>query len=388
MAHDYAEDTAVLIPSYQPDRKLPPYVAQLLGAGFAKIVVVDDGSGAAYDGIFTALGQQADPRVRVIRYTPNHGKGYALRVGMRCLWEECPECAYVLTADSDGQHTVADTLRMAEALHADSRGLLLGSRDFSLPNVPAKSRMGNRITSAVFRVLYGQLVGDTQTGLRGFARALLPRFLQTKGDRYEYEMNQLIDCSTDRIPIRALPIETVYENNNENSHFNPVKDSWRIYRVILSRIFRFIAASLISFLVDYGIYLLLNNVFRLHVPALNQTVGFLFVRFVARIGLAAVLARIVSSTLNFLLNRSYVFGNRSRVSASFWRYAATVVVIVALSAWLTSSLHTWFGWNDNLVKMPVDILLFFLSYYVQRRWVFGGHPQEVPAATHEEHMPQ
>jgi glycosyltransferase involved in cell wall biosynthesis len=388
MAHDYAQDTAVLIPSYQPDRKLKPYVSQLLGAGFAKIVVVDDGSGAAYDGIFSALGQQADSRVRVIRYTPNRGKGYALRVGMRCLWEECPDCAYVLTADSDGQHTVSDTLRMAEALHVDSRGLLLGSRDFSLPNVPAKSRMGNRITSTVFRVLYGQRVGDTQTGLRGFARALLPRFLQTKGDRYEYEMNQLIDCSTDRIPIRALPIETVYENNNENSHFNPVKDSWRIYRVILSRFFRFIAASLIGFLVDYGIYLLLNNVFRLHVPALNQTVGFLFIHFVARIGLAAVLARIVSSTLNFLLNRSYVFGNRSHIGASFWRYATVVVVIVALSAWLTSSLHTWFGWNDNLVKMPVDILLFFLSYYVQRRWVFGGHPQEVPAATREESMPQ
>ncbi len=383
MSNSSAGDTAVLIPSYQPDRKLPPYVAALLNAGFARIVVVDDGSGPAYDGIFSALGQEADPRVRVLRYTPNHGKGYALRAGMRCLWEEYPECAYILTADSDGQHTVPDTLRMAEALHADGSGLLLGSRDFSQPNVPRKSRMGNRITTAVFRVLYGQLVKDTQTGLRGFARALLPRFLETKGDRYEYEMNQLIDCTADRIPIRALPIETVYENNNEGSHFNPVKDSWRIYRVILSRFFRFITASLLSFCVDYGMYLLLNNLFHAHVPALNTTVGFLFFRFVARIGLAVVLARIVSSVFNFLINRKYVFGSSKKLGTAFWRYAVTVVVIVCLSAWLTSSLHIWFGWNDNLVKIPVDIALFFLSYYVQRRWVFGGRPRETDAIQEE-----
>ncbi|MDD3214866.1 MAG: bifunctional glycosyltransferase family 2/GtrA family protein [Eubacteriales bacterium] len=377
MPNQNAGDVAVLIPTYQPDAKLPPYVDALLDAGFARVVVVDDGSGDAYDGIFAPLA--AREGVRLIRYAQNRGKGFALREGMRCLLAEYPDCAFILTADSDGQHTVPDALRMADALHEDSTGLLLGSRDFSLPNVPAKSRMGNHITSTVFRLLYGQRVGDTQTGLRGFHRSLLERFLRTKGDRYEYEMNQLIDCSADRIPIRALSIETVYENNNEGSHFHPVRDSWRIYRVILSRFFRFIAASLIGFCVDYGLYLLLNNLFRAYVPALDATVGILFFRFIARIGLAAVLARIVSSTVNFLLNRSYVFDSRQHIGVSFWRYAVTVVVIVCLSAWLTSSLHTWFGWNDNLVKIPVDILLFFLSYYVQRRWVFGGHPEATAA---------
>ncbi len=307
-----------------------------------------------------------------MRYTPNRGKGYALRAGMRYLLEACPECRFVLTADSDGQHTVKDTLRMAEALHLNGEGLLLGSRDFSRPDVPKKSRMGNHITTAVFRLLYGQLVTDTQTGLRGFDRALLARFVQTKGDRYEYEMNQLIDCSAEAIPIRALPIETVYENNNEGSHFHPFRDSFRIYRVILARFIRFIAASLLSFLVDFGFFSLLNNAFHTHVPALDGTVSFLFLQFVARIGLATVLARIISSTFNYVLNRRLVFASRSKVSTSFGRYAVTVVVIVSLSAWLTSNLHLWFGLNEYLIKPPVDLLLFFLSYYVQRRWVFGG----------------
>ncbi|HNW87829.1 MAG TPA: bifunctional glycosyltransferase family 2/GtrA family protein [Candidatus Limiplasma sp.] len=372
MPNEHARDVAILIPSYQPDGKLPPYVQTLRDAGFAKIVVVDDGSGEAYTGLFNSLQTPEDATVHVIRYEPNHGKGYALRVGMQWIWDECPACAFVITADSDGQHTAPDTLRMAEALHENGVGLLLGSRDFSQADVPPKSRMGNHITTAVYHALYGQRIGDTQTGLRGFARDLLPRFLKTRGDRYEYEMNQLIDCSIDKIPIRALPIQTVYENNNAGSHFHPVRDSWRIYRVILVRFFRFIAASLICFCVDYALYLLFNHLFKEYVPSLNSNLVFLSLRIVERIGLAALLARLFSSVLNYFINKSFVFSSSTGFGKTFWRYACTVVLIVAISAWLTSSLHLWFGWNDNLVKMPVDILLFFLSYYLQRRWVFGG----------------
>ncbi len=372
MPNHYAQDVAILIPSYQPNGKLPPYVKALKDAGFAKIVVVDDGSGEAYSTIFNSLTADGGDTVHVIRYEPNHGKGYALRTGMQYLLDQCPACAFVVTADSDGQHTVPDSLRMAEAMHTDGSGLLLGSRDFSLAHVPAKSRMGNRITTAVFHALYGKKVVDTQTGLRAFGRELLPRFLQTGGDRYEYEMNQLIDCSIDRIPIRALPIETVYENNNEGSHFDPVRDSWRIYKVIFTRFFHFIAASMLSFLVDYGLFLLLNNVLLAHTPQLEGYVSLLFFRVIARIGLAALLARIVSSVFNYFVNRKFVFSSREGFVSTFLRYACTVLVIVGLSAWLTSNLHVWLGVSDNIVKVPVDILLFFLSYYIQRRWVFGG----------------
>ncbi len=380
MTNQNAKDTAILIPSYQPNDKLPPYVAALREAGFVRIIIVDDGSGDAYTPIFDSLGTPDEETVHVIRYADNHGKGYALRTGLAYLVEACPQCAFVITADSDGQHTVPDTLRMADALHENGEGILLGSRDFSLSHVPAKSRMGNRITSAVFQALYGQRVTDTQTGLRGFARALMPRFLKTKGDHYEYEMNQLIDCSIDQIAIRALPIETVYENNNEGSHFHPVRDSWRIYRVILSRFFRFLAASVASFTVDYTLYLILNELLREYAPALNTYIRFLPMRVIARIAVAALLARVASSVFNYLVNKKLVFFSHEKFLGTFLRYACTVVVIVGLSAWLTSALHIWFGWSDNLVKIPVDIMLFFLSYYVQRRWVFGGeHKRGVKA---------
>jgi dolichol-phosphate mannosyltransferase len=124
--------------------------------------------------------------------------------------------------------------------------------------------------------------------------------------------------------------------------------------------------------VDYALYLLLNSLLKANVPALDSYISFLPVRVIARIALAALLARVVSSLFNYFVNKKLVFSSREGFWGTFARYVSTVVFIVCMSAWLTSSLHDWFGVSDNLIKMPVDIALFFLSYYIQRRWVFGG----------------
>lgn len=365
-----ASDIAVLIPAYQPDHRLGPYVEQLVNAGVKTIVVVDDGSGPGYDDIFSGLAKVG--QAAVLRYPVNRGKGYALRYGMEHIQEAYPGCRFIVTADSDGQHTVTDILRMADALREDATGLLLGTRDFSGPDVPLKSRMGNRITCRVFQALYGQKITDTQTGLRGFAFAMLPHMLQIKGDRYEYEMNQLIHCSIERIPIRSLPIETVYEDNNSGSHFRAFADSWRIYRLILARFVRYTASSLLSFLVDYGLFLLINSLLKTYAPALDVHLSVWFVSFIARVAVAAGAARMVSATVNYLINKRMVFFSRAAAGKSFLRYAATVVLVIALSSGIVSSLNIGLGWSENVTKIPVDLLLFFFSYYLQRRWVFDA----------------
>ena len=355
-----AKQTAVVIPAYKPDDRLPPYVSALKEAGVGKIVIVDDGSGKEYQPLFAQIPQ--DDVVHIISYEPNAGKGVALKRGMAYVKDECPEQAFVVTADSDGQHTVKDVLRMAESMAENSDGVLLGSRDFSQPDVPFKSRNGNRITSTVFKLLYGIWVSDTQTGLRGFARELLPMMIAVKGDRYEYEMNVLIECAHKRLPMRPLTIQTVYENNNEGSHFRAVRDSVRIYSVILAGFFRFISASVMSFVVDYLLYLLFNN---LVFSAMGMT-------DVTRIAASAVAARVLSGVFNYCMNRKFVFNDDTSAKKSFPRYLAVFFLIMILSAALTSGLHQCFGWNENIIKIPVDILLFFLSYGLQQRWVFQG----------------
>ena len=228
-------ECCVLIPAYQPPESVLGYLDALRAAGVEDVLVVDDGSGAAFDARFALLA--AKPGCEVLRYEPNQGKGGALKEGYAHIRATRPECRVVVTADCDGQHTAEDVLRVAQEAAAHPGELVLGVRDFSRAAdgspVPLRSRFGNACSSAVFWLLYHYWLCDTQTGLRGFSASLLEWMERIPGQRYEYETRVLTTCRKEHIPLRTLPITTVYENNNETSHFNPLRDGARIMAVML-----------------------------------------------------------------------------------------------------------------------------------------------------------
>ena len=345
-------EIVIVIPSLEPDKRLIIYVNELKLTGFTNIVVIDDGSSESYQSIFSSLD------VVVLHHEVNKGKGAALKTGYRWIQENLPNIQGVITADSDGQHTAADCIKLAEKLNFE-RVLLLGARDFKLPNIPPKSRSGNKITSVIFKLLYGQYLQDTQTGLRAFPASLLPFMIDVDGDRYEYEMKVLIACSRAKIPMVSIPIETVYENNNEGTHFHPIKDSWRIYKVILGSFFKFMGSSLVSMLVDQGLFNLLNLVVFANGDAKKGEL----------ILVSTVIARVVSAIVNFTLNRNLVFGKNGDVKKAFGKYVILCIGIMLLSAggtWLLSMI----GMSITVAKIIVDTLLYFVSYRVQQQWVF------------------
>ena len=77
MIRNAAERAVILIPSLEPDDRLPAYVKKLKEAGFAHIIVVDDGSGTAFRPIFEKAGTVED--TVVLYHEVNHGKGTALK---------------------------------------------------------------------------------------------------------------------------------------------------------------------------------------------------------------------------------------------------------------------------------------------------------------------
>ena len=352
------EDAVVLIPSLEPDERLPRYAQALLDKGFHHIVVVDDGSSEKFQPIFTQLAQM--PGVTVTHHEVNRGKGAALKTGYALIEKEMPDCIGVVTADADGQHTVADVWKLAEALTSGEKKLYLGSRDFSLPHVPPRSRHGNRITSSVFKALYGQWLPDTQTGLRAFRREELPFMMQVEGDRYEYEMRVLIACARADIPMIPITIETVYENGNEGSHFHPFRDSYRIYKVILGGFVKFMGTSLLCVCIDQGLAWLLRDVVLQNLAGIDHA-GVLWA--------SGLLARLVSSVVNFTLNRSFVFKLKGSAKAAVWKYALLCVAVICISN-LCVQLLELIGWNAGIAKAVCDTLLYFVNYRIQDHWVF------------------
>ena len=336
-----ASRVIVLIPAYKPDDRLTELVKELREKNL-DVLLVDDGGGETFKKICEdckALGAQ------VAVHAVNQGKGRALKTGLNAALLLYPDMTGVVTADADGQHTPADILRLIEAMDQHENTLVLGSRAFT-GNVPFKSLWGNRITRAVYALASGVKVGDTQTGLRGLPRCAIEEMIRIDGERYEYEMNVLLKIRDMNLKVFEVPIETIYINDNAGSHFNPVRDAIRIYMVI----FKYMFSAIASFAIDYALYWL--------------CLGFGLASW-----LSYALARVVSSQVNYNLNKHTVFSGRGG-KHSMLKYYALAVVQGAIGAALVQVLPRFIPLPAGVIKIPVDLVLFAISYVIQRDYVF------------------
>lgn len=331
----------ILIPAYKPDAKLLKLLDELSPAGLP-VYIVDDGSGTEYDEIFAKAER---PGVTVFRYPVNRGKGGALKAGICNLMqaEDIPDG--IITADADGQHTPEDIIGILDAMRKNPDALILGVRRF-VGDVPLRSRFGNTVTRLVYALATGHMLADTQTGLRGLPECLFDELAVLEGDRYEYEMNMLLRLDTWGVKYVEVPIDTVYIDDNASSHFNTFKDSFRIYAQIAA----YCGSSLISTVVDYGLYMCVPFVF----PALGYAERY-------------IIGRVLSAVTNYELNRHFVFKTGSKTSAL--KYAVLALVIMAVGT-LGVECFERLGLSGLLAKVCVDLPLFVASYILQKKVVF------------------
>ena len=318
--------TALVIPAYKPGREMLELLERFRGNEDFQPVVVDDGSGEAFREIFDAVPDYAI----LLRHEVNRGK------------------------DADGQHRYEDILMVNESAKKNPGALVLGGRCFD-GDVPFRSRFGNGITRQVFAIASGRKVYDTQTGLRVFGRAAMERFLQVPGDRYEYEINMLLDAAQSGMPIIEETIQTVYLNDNESSHFNPFRDSIKIYMCI----FKFCASSLMAFLIDYVLVILLSAL----TGALGKELS---------LAVSVVCARLVSASANFAVNRSVVFKGNETLGRAALKYASLAICILLANLALMYVLNIVLGWPVALAKIVVEVLLFAVSFVIQGKFVYRG----------------
>lgn len=345
----------IVLPSLNPDEKLNMVVDGLIARGFDDIVIVNDGSDEAHMEPFRKA--CAHKEVTLLTHEVNKGKGRALKTAFSFVIENRKDSIGVITVDGDNQHTPKDieacALKMAECKDK----VVLGCRDFTGSNVPPKSKFGNQTTSFVFKVFCGINISDTQTGLRAIPYQYLPIMMEVEGERFEYETQMLFALKKNNIGFCEVKIETVYIEENASTHFDPIKDSIKIYKII----FKFMMSSGASFLIDFGLFTLINLLIG---EALDKSV---------RLFVATVAARAVSSLFNYTMNKKAVFKSDASVGKSLIKYYALCVVQMGLSYGLLFLLSTVLGakgFVESLLKLVVDVVLFMFSFQIQRKWVF------------------
>ena len=354
----------LLIPALNPDEKLVKLVDELIAEEFKNFFIVNDGSDSKCLPIFDQLKEknEGDINLQIFTHYKNFGKGRALKNAFNQIFTVFPDFDCVVTLDADGQHAVKDIIKVANSTLEHPDSLVLGSREFG-KDVPFRSKFGNILTRNVMKVLCGIKVRDTQTGLRGFSKQTLAEFLDIPGERYEYEMNVLLATKEKSIPIVEETIQTIYLDDNKSSHFNPIKDSIRIY----SLFFKYIVSSLLAFVVDIVMFAIFVKIFK------NIT-------YAMYIYIATVLARVISSYVNYLVNKNGVFKAKNRTKAenvkSLILYYILVVINVIISSvcvnWIVKSL----SWNETATKLLVDMILFVMNFVIQREFIFKSKKKE------------
>ncbi len=338
-------EVTVLIPAYNPDPSLLSLVGSLIRLGFKSIVIVNDGSKPEYNYIFNKL--EAMVECHVLHHAVNLGKGRALKTGFNYIYLNFTDVFGVVTADADGQHLPGDVFKVAQTFLSKPDTLVIGSRKFR-KDMPFRSYIGNVTTKHVFRLLMGKKVADPQSGLRCIPRKTLPAFMRLSGEGYEYEMNMLMSAKQSKVAILEEPITTVYIDDNRSSHFNPLIDSMKIYFLLL----RYSLSSLLASLLDFVVFMISYAV------TSNVLVSIFVGRFT--IGLF----------VNFVVNKNFVFHHRGNTVAPLVKYYLFATIMGIVASVLIQRVADKFLISVILSKVLVESFLFFVSFVIQRDYIF------------------
>ena len=338
-------NSIVLIPSYEPDEKLIKLIDKLSKTKY-DVIVVNDGSGPNYKHIYNKI----KDKCKLLSYDENHGKGYALKTGFKYIKETYKDYV-IVTMDSDGQHTIEDANKLLEFTSKHKNILVTGMRKRN-ENVPLKSRFGNTITRFLYKKITHIDVYDTQTGLRAFSNKLLDFMIDIPGDRFDYEMNVLLECAKEGIKIKELPIQTIYIENNKGTHFKAISDSYRVYKEII----KYILSSSSCFVIDYISYTIFNIISK-------------------NLIYSNIAARVISSLMNYKINKTIVFKSNKKGFKTFTGYFGLVVIVLILNT-LILSLFVKLGVNKYIAKILVEILLSVFSFLIQKLFVFKENKNE------------
>lgn len=336
---------AVIIPAYEPTDALATLVDDLGPLNFDPIIVIDDGSSAEGRAMIDSIVQSRP--ITLLRHRYNRGKGAALKTGFRHTLGLATPVLGVVTVDADGQHLLEDIRRVGDCLRRHPQAMTLGSRTFGR-DVPWRSRLGNVLTTALFRLLYGIHIPDTQTGLRALPRSALEALLGIKSDHYEFEMDALGRHVAGGNPVVFEPIKTVYLNGNKSSHFNPFFDSLRIWFTLIRFTFSALVASALDLVLFAATFLATGSV-----PG------------------AMVAGRLAGVLFNFGINRRLVFLYRGGLAQALSRYLLLVVALGSASYAMISLLISTLSASPLLAKVAAETLMFPLSFLVQQKLVFA-----------------
>ena len=218
----------IVIPCLNPNKSLTKLIKSLQEKAEDKIIIVDDGSSNNFN--FDFLNNQ---NVKVLRKKKNIGKGGAIKFAIKYLIENKLKTDGIITVDCDGQHGINDIVNFQETIKNNKDSFIIGYRSVNKSIMPIKSYIGNSLSKILYNRILKYNFKDPQCGLRYIPFKMFSEILRIKENRYEFETICLKKVLEKKINIIQLGIETIYFNNNRNTHFKPIIDTMLILKSLI-----------------------------------------------------------------------------------------------------------------------------------------------------------
>lgn len=214
----------VLIPTYNPKDKIKKVIKILEENNFKDIIIVNDGSNNEH------LINLKDIKYPILNHEINMGKGAALKTGFNYILKNFKDVDGVLTIDDDMQHDIESVKNLVKKFNGET---VIGVRNFDVKGVPTHRKFGNKLSAYIFKKLYKFDVKDTQTGLRIYSKSCINHIINLESTGFEYELEALIYMIKKKEKIKIVPINTIYNKEPNTSRYKPIKDSIRVYKIML-----------------------------------------------------------------------------------------------------------------------------------------------------------
>ncbi len=309
-----------IFPIYETDNKLIPLLQKLTTNGF-KVVAIDDGNGDKESNLF----KQVEEYARVLYHKNNIGKGASIKEALKGIKERYNRNTVVITLDWKSEITIPELHQLSNEAYANKKTLVIGKKEDSLKSTFMK------------------------TDVRAFNYELIDFLISVGGNRFEYEMNVLRQCTKTGIYIKDIAIGPTGTNENQinykeaaNKIVNKASDSIENAYEKLDKA----NIPVKNYFIDYGIFFCLNLLSD-HLLISN------------------IFARITSAILEFNDERA----NYQEIEKEAKEYLGTMIVLLIIDTFLLSLFVNRFHINCYIAKIFTEIL-FALFYYGIKEYIF------------------
>src|SRR3990172_1675527 len=192
----------IVIPAYNEETVIQDVIREVKNSGYENIIIVDDGSP---DDTFKKASEIQG--IIALRHKINRGKGAATKTGIEAA--KLLGAEIIVTMDGDGQHDPEDISRLIAPIKSGDCDVVLGTRLKNPAGMPWHKILQNKVGNLITWYLFGLWVTDSQSGFRAYSKHAA-EMMNTKGDRYEYDSEVILEIYTHDLKFTEVPIKVRY----------------------------------------------------------------------------------------------------------------------------------------------------------------------------------